>query len=246
MKITIIGCRGAYPEQNQATSGYLIETSKTKVLLDCGSGVLSKVQKYILLENLDGVIFSHYHFDHCADLGCLQYATMILMQLGNRLKPLVLYGPGKEEQLTYGEYCIGKSYLHTKHFQIGDLIFTNQKNVHDVPSYALRVEDFYRNSIVYSGDTGFYTELAKIAQNADLFLCESSLYQEQKGKIEGHLCSTEAGKLAEQAQVKQLCLTHFPHYGKIEQLLNEAKQEYTGKIVCAEEDLVFQFEIKEE
>ena len=44
MKITIIGCRGAYPEQNQATSGYLIETSKTKVLLDCGSGVLSKVQ----------------------------------------------------------------------------------------------------------------------------------------------------------------------------------------------------------
>lgn len=241
MRVTVIGCQGAYPEQGQATSGYLIETKETKVLLDCGSGVLSRIQKHIFLEELDGVIFSHYHFDHCADLGCLQYAIMISMQLGKRSDPLLMYGPGEEERLSYGSYCIGKSYLQADCFQIGDLTFISQKNVHDVPSYTLRVEDLQRHAVVYSGDTGYYEKLAEIAQRADLFLCESSLYANQKGRISGHLCSTEAGKLAEKAQVKQLCLTHLPHYGEAEQILLEAQQEYNGKIVCAEADLLFQF-----
>ena len=42
MKITIIGCQGAYPDQNQATSGYLIETENVRVLLDCGCGVIPR------------------------------------------------------------------------------------------------------------------------------------------------------------------------------------------------------------
>ena len=241
MKISIIGCRGAYPEQDQATSGYLIETKTTKVLLDCGSGVLSKVQKYIELKDLDGVIFSHYHFDHCADLGCLQYATMILTQLGNRETPLILYGPGEKERLDYKEYCIGKNYLYEEKFTIGDLTFTCQRNIHDVPSYAIKVEDLQGHIIVYSGDTEYNEELQKIVSEADLFLCECSLYKEQKGKFSGHLCSTEVGKLAEKSYVKKLCITHLPHYGEMQQLLREVQEEYTGEIVLAEEGLIFQF-----
>ena len=49
MKITVIGCYGAYPELNGATAGYLVESKNTKVLLDCGSGVIAKLQNYIQL-----------------------------------------------------------------------------------------------------------------------------------------------------------------------------------------------------
>ena len=101
MKITIIGCHGAYPDQNQATSGYLIETENVRVLLDCGCGVISQIQNYILLEELDAVVITHYHPDHCSDLGCLQYAAMILMQFGKRKKPLAVWGPGEKERLSY-------------------------------------------------------------------------------------------------------------------------------------------------
>ena len=70
MKITTIGWWGAYPDANEASSGYLLESEGYYVLIDCGSGVLSRLQNYIALQNLDAVVLSHYHWDHVADIGC--------------------------------------------------------------------------------------------------------------------------------------------------------------------------------
>jgi ribonuclease BN (tRNA processing enzyme) len=47
--------------------------------------------------------------------------------------------------------------------------------------------------------------------------------------------STDAGKLAARARVKQLILTHLPHYGDISKLIEEASSEYTGIIKLADE-----------
>ena len=40
MKVTVLGYYGGYPDNGIATSGYLIQTEKINLLLDCGSGVL--------------------------------------------------------------------------------------------------------------------------------------------------------------------------------------------------------------
>ena len=49
----------------------------------------------------------------------------------------------------------------------------------------------------------------------------------------GHLNSSQAGMLAEKANVKKLILTHLPHFGDLNNLLTEAKEFYKGEIELA-------------
>ena len=234
MRITIIGCMGAYPPPGGATSGYLIEDGDTRVLLECGSGVLSQLQQKLSLYELDGVVISHYHPDHCADLGCLQYAAMIETQLSKRTKQLYAWGPGEPERLTYYEYCAGCSYEGIPYFRIGTLRFETCENIHEIKSYAIKVTDSQGKSFVFSGDTGYYEKLGSFAKNADCFLCESSFYAEQKlhGKL--HMNVEEAARLAADARVKQLVLTHLPHYGDTYRLVSQARAEFEGEVCLAE------------
>ena len=47
MKLTILGASGARPNGNDASAGYLVESDTTAIVLDCGSGVVSKLQAAI-------------------------------------------------------------------------------------------------------------------------------------------------------------------------------------------------------
>ena len=68
----------------------------------------------------------------------------------------------------------------------------------------------------------------EIAANADLLLCESSLYDEYHGRIPGHLTAGEAGKIAACAGTKHLVLTHLPHFGDHRNLLKQARNHFKG------------------
>lgn len=243
MKVTVIGCFGAFPPQNGATSGYLVEDQTTKVLLDCGSGVIAKLQNYINLYELDAVVFSHYHRDHCADLECMQHAAMIDAMLGKRDAALIMWGnedPDNVPKLDYKDYCTGRKYVEHEPFYIGRLRFTSQANRHDIPSYSIKVEDSQGGCIVYSGDTGYYDRFCSFADSADWLICECSLYTEQKGKVAGHLCADEVGLIAAKASVKNLALTHLPHYGDRDSLVSEAGARFAGRIVLAHPGMVLE------
>lgn len=71
MKVKILGYWGGYPSAGGATAGYLVTTDEGHILLDCGSGVMSKLPAEVKVEDLSGVILSHLHHDHMADLGVL-------------------------------------------------------------------------------------------------------------------------------------------------------------------------------
>jgi ribonuclease BN (tRNA processing enzyme) len=94
MKLTILGIWGDYPEVGEATSGYLLEHEGFKYLIDCGSGVLSLLQKTTHLHELDAVLISHDHYDNIADLGCLQYASLTDTNSGKRNRDLQIYLAG--------------------------------------------------------------------------------------------------------------------------------------------------------
>ncbi|MHB1653322.1 MAG: MBL fold metallo-hydrolase [Desulfitobacteriaceae bacterium] len=235
MKVTVLGYWGAYPEAGEATAGYLLETGEHTVLVDCGSGVLAQLQKYIPLEKLDAVILSHYHSDHMADVGCLQYATLINARLGKTKTVLPLYGHDRSQrfqELNYAEYTVGIAIEPGEMLDISGLKVHFSETVHDEYNLAMRFE-YQGKRFVYSGDMGYSEKIIPFLSQTDLFLCEASLYSEQQGTIPGHLSAAETARLAAKARVGRLVLTHFPHYGNLNDLRLQAARYYDGPLEMA-------------
>lgn len=255
MKITVLGCWGAYPEKGEATAGYLLETDQHHILIDCGSGVLAQLFKYISIEDLDAVILSHYHHDHVADLGCLQYAVMIGKQLRNaseadmaqpqlqpQPQPLQIYGHAQSPfipKLNFKNFTVGQEIQAGVPLDLNGLRIEFVPTVHEEYNLAMRFE-YGGKRLVYTGDTGHTEDLIPFMSGADLVIAEASLYANQRVQGAGHLTSAEAGRLAAQAGVQELVLTHFPHYGELQTLQNEAEQAFKGKVQLAATGKTFQ------
>ncbi len=245
--LTVIGHWGAYPGPGEASSSYLLRFGDYALLLDCGSGSLSCLQDFIGLEKIDAVVLTHYHSDHMADIGCLQYAARIDMDLGRRTRPLDIYGhtqsPGFAK-LSYLDYAKGHPYDENSCIDLGPFSLSFSPTEHPDPCFAIRVGcdagNGRQTSLVYTGDTGWKQELVEFARDADVLLAESSLYDDFRGKIPGHLCAGEAASLAVKAGAGRLLLTHLPHYGMHGDLLSQACAVFKGPVNLARKGLVIE------
>jgi ribonuclease BN (tRNA processing enzyme) len=66
-------------------------------------------------------------------------------------------------------------------------------------------------TLAYSGDSGPSDELAELARDADLFLCEATLLEPNpEGGARGHLAAGEADAAFQASGAKRLLLTHRP------------------------------------
>lgn len=236
MKLTIIGCWGGYPKENEASAGYLLEQDDFSLLIDCGSAVLSKLQRVIAPEDLDAVIISHYHADHMADIGVLQHARYIQGFLKKVANPLPIYGHGNNEtefaKLTYKDITVGVEYDPEKPLQVGPFTIHFLKTSHPVDCFAMRIIAG-NQTVVYTADTAYTEELVAFSHGANVLLSECNFYGQQNVEGAGHMNSFEAGNLAEKACVGELILTHLPHYGDQNKLVQEANQYYKGKTTLA-------------
>lgn len=242
MEVIVLGEWAPYPSAGDATAGYLVKTDLGYFLIDCGSGVISELLRYISLKELKAVIITHYHADHVADLGVLQYAIMVERKLGNRKEPLPVYAnqepPEKFRQVAYQE--------HVESFRVGagselqicgaDVTFAN--TVHAVPCLAVSVQ-YQNKKFVFTGDTGPSQIVEEFAADADLLLSEASwLVKDQGPASVGHLTTHQAAELAIRANVKTLCLTHiYPGYEK-EDLKQEAEEVFGRNVLMAEKGMV--------
>ena len=70
MQLKILGNNGPYPAPGGACSGYLLtsDSGQTRVLIDCGPGVLSRLTADCMPGELDAVLLSHLHYDHMSDI----------------------------------------------------------------------------------------------------------------------------------------------------------------------------------
>ena len=184
MKIIPIGVWGGYPKANEATSSFLIEHEGFHCLIDCGSGVLASLQNYLPLEDLDAVVISHYHADHIADIGSLQYSRLIQFYLNNPSPVLPIYGHVQDEEnfrkLSYKDRTIGIGISEEDVVQIGPFTVSFCRTVHPVYCLAMKFTVGDR-SIVLTADTGWRDELVDFAHDADLLISEANLYEEHIG-----------------------------------------------------------------
>ncbi|MBM7554107.1 MBL fold metallo-hydrolase [Thalassobacillus pellis] len=239
MKWTVIGYWGAYPASGSATSCYLLEKDGFRLLIDCGSGALSRLQETIDLMSLDAVILSHYHHDHKADIGALQYAWLVQNTLNNTERILPIYGHGFDSDnfaaLSH-HFTEGIAYDPSKSLTLGPFDIQFHKTQHPVPCYGMKIADG-NASIVYTADTAFSEDWIPFAKNADLLITDTNFYKGMDGRGPGHMTSEEAGILASKAGVGQLYLSHLPHFGDHKELAKQASEVYRGPIELARENL---------
>ncbi len=213
MRLTVLGAYGSFPGPDGACSGYMVEADGLHVLLDAGNGVLSRLERYVGVQELDGIFVSHLHFDHMADLLVLQYGLDTMRALQPSFRPLLLHTPETPPEIAG---LLGRSEVFTRTFihdamlvQLGAMTFSFARMAHPVETYAVSITAGGRK-LVYSSDTVYTPRLAEFAQGADLFLCEATAIEGQPAAPGlPHLTARQAGEIAAQAGVGQLLLTHY-------------------------------------
>jgi ribonuclease BN (tRNA processing enzyme) len=112
--------------------------------------------------------------------------------------------------------------------------------IHPVPALVSRFE-VGDASFVYSGDTGPGGDLANLADDASLLLCEASLQGIRGPKtFAHHLTAVDAGELATWAGVEHLVLTHIPAGVDTSISIEEASSVYSGPVDYAAPGSVFE------
>jgi ribonuclease BN (tRNA processing enzyme) len=92
MKITVLcGC-GAWPTAGAACSGFLVEHDGHRLLLDRGYATLPELLRHIGADQVDALIVSHGHPDHCADLNPLLRARALAAEPAPALPVYALPG----------------------------------------------------------------------------------------------------------------------------------------------------------
>ena len=215
MKLTTLGCWGAYPYKDGGTTSYLVTSEDGfQLLMDCGSRAVTELEKEISPLDLDAVIISHYHPDHVADLGVLRHYFQLYPRHLWATKVLPIYGHNEDqyefEKLSLSGVSDGIAYNVDSVEKIGPFDITFIKTIHPVVCYAMRIVERETGQIlVFTGDTGYFDGLEEFTKGADLFLADVYLYEGNENHI-AHLTSKEAGLIAATAGVKKLVLTHIP------------------------------------
>lgn len=239
MRITVLGNSGPYPRPGGACSGYLFEDGSTKILIDCGNGTLSRLQQIIhRLDDLDMIIISHLHSDHIADAMVLRYAIGINKAKGMISKSIPLFAPGEPkadfDKLQFQDAFIMKEISEDLVIHQNELSIRFKKMAHPIPCYGMTIEKNGKK-FVYSADTKYCDQIFQFAKEADLFLCESGVLERDKTEDTAHLSAKEAGEIGMVSSVKKLMLTHFwPGY-TLDEILQEAKENFDGELILSEE-----------
>lgn len=239
MKLTALGYYGGYPYQGHGTTSYLLQEAGFNLLIDCGSNAVNNLSRVLDPMDLDAVIISHYHHDHIADLGVLQYYWQL--NSGQKKVPILpIYGH-TQDPLNYGSLTLdgvtqGHSYSDLQPLELGPFTIEFLRTVHPVPTYAMKIKAADK-VLTYTADTDYFPELVDFAKNSDVLITDSNFASDKTG-VKWHMTSTESANLAKDAQVDSLMMSHLPQEISHEQILQEAKNvKIDGQIYLAKDEL---------
>ncbi|MBS4537106.1 MBL fold metallo-hydrolase [Clostridium sp. D2Q-11] len=238
MKLTVLGNYGPFPKAGGACSGYLLEYKDTKILIDCGNGILSRLQKFCPVNKLDAIILTHLHSDHISDIFIMKYALGINKNIQKDIKTVPVYTANGDkyliENMNYNDCFEIKFIDEDNSINIGDIKFDFIKTKHPVETYAIRATSGNKK-FIYSSDTAYFEELIEFSKNADLFLCEVGILSKDKNEEILHLTPQEASDIANKAKVKRLVLTHFYPGYKSEAIRTETLNNYNSIFELSQE-----------
>ncbi len=241
MELTVLGSHSPYAPANGACSGYLLNIDGFHIMLDCGNGSFSRLQKHIDFTELDMVIISHLHPDHYGDIYCLRQAIGGAMKAGRRQQPVILYVPEEPPMLAseirewsdvFNIATLSEAMERENDFNLFQLNFFRTR--HEPETYGLRISQGGVPLFAYTADTGWYSALTEECAGVRVLLAEASLKEHELQTLgDRHLTAGQAGMLAQSADVGQLILTHFFPTYNLHQLQREAEQHFDKQVLMA-------------
>lgn len=238
MEITVLGKYGPFPAPGGACSGYLIKEKDTNILLESGSGVISRLQQIVDIENLDAVVISHLHGDHMADMIILRYLIQLRTKkcrYGELRLPVYLPNQPKDIfESIKDETCFNVIPIdENSKLQIGDLSIDFDKACHPVPSYSMKIKSDDK-TLVYTADTCWHDDIVDFCSDADLLVAETGMLESERDGNTVHLTACEVGLLAKDTNAKQLLATHFYPDTSEKDIKNEIIENYPDVIMAQE------------
>ena len=119
----------------------------------------------------------------------------------------------------------------------GGLIVTSKKVKHIEMSRGYRFEFANGKFLVVSGDTDYCDGMIDLGREADLMILECSMPDDMK--VQGHMTPSECGKLAQKANCRKLCLTHFYPVCDQKDVRKKCLAEYGGELFLGEDLMEF-------
>ncbi|MEV6445598.1 MBL fold metallo-hydrolase [Amycolatopsis sp. NPDC051716] len=243
MRLTILGCSGSIPGPNAAASGYLVEAEGFLLGLELGNGTLAQLQAVADPFDLDALVLTHLHPDHCADVSALtvlrRYHPAPPYPARPRLLPLYAppdapvrlanaYAPNETERAVTDLSDVYEFRpLRSEPFRIGPFEAVAVEVDHPTPAYGLRLS-YGGRILAFTGDTGPCAALNELADGVDLLLAEASWTDSAERPAGVHLSGKQAGELARDAGVGRLLLTHIAPWTDAGAVLAEASAGFPG------------------
>jgi ribonuclease BN (tRNA processing enzyme) len=213
MRLTVLGGSGAWPAAGGGCSGYLVEHDGFRLLVDPGYATAPRLFGLLPAAEVDAVLVTHGHPDHCADLNPLLRARVL--PGGASVLPVHAL-PGALDAvlaLDAPPMLTGSYELHdlSTTTRIGPFAVRSVRLPHFVPNLGVRLAAGGA-ALAYTGDAAPDDALLELARDADLLLAEASFVDTVPDKQRSGLNTAAAvGRQAADAGVRHLVLTHlFP------------------------------------
>ncbi|MFE3162344.1 MBL fold metallo-hydrolase [Streptomyces sp. NPDC059224] len=215
LSLTVLGTASPHPRPGRPCSGCLLRGGGAQVWVDAGTGTFAELQRHTDPARLTAIWISHLHADHCADL--LAAASAYAFGGMTPAAPIPVYAPQACAQRPAGflgrpdlgflDGVLDFRPLYDGHMvQHWNLRLAARAVAHDAEAYGLRAG--CQGSVpAYSGDSGPGDAPTGPAARADVFLCEADLDEHREGE-RVHLTSEDAGRIARDAGVRELLVTH--------------------------------------
>ncbi len=217
--LKVLGTNGLYPDDNNPTSGYLVSCNGLKYLVDIGSGVFNKVKNHLPPENLDGIIITHYHFDHVSDIGVLSY------YLQTKNKRLKVYGPN--DGSPYQKLIMGSPYFDFVPIDGGieneGVTIRFYKMNHSVLTYGVSFENGNKK-FSYTSDGNLCDAHKDLLENSDLAVINCGCLKKDWNAQMPVLSAYHAGFLTNE-YCRNALLSHFNPALSRENLICEGKSQ---------------------
>ncbi len=242
MKLTILGS-GTNLHPRRAGAGYLIETDRP-FLLDFGPRTLMNLLKTgVDRHRIGHILFSHFHADHFSDFITFFFDAVYHSRFVGRRPPLTIIGPRGTRRLfraildgfpsfSSAPFRVSLREVGPTPFRIGAARITPAPVTHSRRLHCLGYRIDYRGrSLVYSGDSEYCDSLVRLCRDADTAVLDCSFPTSRPGPA--HMHAGQCGRVAREAGVRRLILSHFYPAADRSDVARQARREYRGQVLKA-------------